>query len=140
MDIEFNLATLADLDKLIEVGDDLFDHPIKPNRAKEFLEDPRHHLFLAYDEGQVVGMVSAFHYVHPDKDPNLFINEAGVVDSYQNKGIGRMLVQKMLEYGKSELGCIEAWVATMESNEQARRSYQAAGGTEEKERVVLIEF
>ncbi len=140
MPIRYTLASEDDLDAIVAIGDYLFDYPIKVNRAIEFLSDDRHHLFLAYDNANVVGMASAFHYVHPDKDPNLFINEVAVLEEYQNKGIGRTLVKKMVEFGRSELRCQEAWVATMESNRQAIKSYQAAGGKEEKECVVLIEF
>ena len=31
------------------------------------------------DEEQIVGFASAVHYVHPDKPPELWINEMGVV-------------------------------------------------------------
>ncbi len=140
MAIRYNYATEDDLESIVDIGNRLFDHAVKIDRAKEFLMDPRHHLFLAYEGKNIVGMVSAFHYVHPDKNPNLFINEVSVVDEYQNKGIGRTLVKEMVTYGRSELGCDEVWVTTMESNGQARCSYKAAGGNEEKERVILIEF
>ena len=66
-EIKLKLATLDDLPAMIEVGDLLFDYSIKPDRASEFLNDPRHHLILAYDETDIVGMASGFHYIHPDR-------------------------------------------------------------------------
>ena len=38
--IEIRLATLEDLPAIEKVGDELFDNPIKRNRATEFFEDP----------------------------------------------------------------------------------------------------
>lgn len=138
-DFIIRIATLEDLAAMVKVGDKLFDNKIKPNRAKEFLEDPRHHLLIAYYHGKIVGIASAFHYVHPDKDPALFINEVGVIDDFQNKGIARNLVWHMKEHGKS-LGCTECWVATEKSNLAAQKAYLAAGGKEDPESIVMYNF
>ncbi len=137
--IHYKLASIDDLSAMIDIGDELFDYDVKPNRAREFLEDPRHHMILAYDDNKIVGMASAINYVHPDKDPALFINEVSVIDEFQNQGIGRTMVRKLCEFGK-EIGCEEAWVATENSNSGARKAYQAAGGKEDPEPVVLINF
>ncbi|WP_425234749.1 N-acetyltransferase family protein [Ulvibacterium sp.] len=137
--ITIRLATIDDLPALESVGDRLFDYPIKPNRTIEFLEDKRHHLVLACSGEVVVGMASGLHYVHPDKDPHLFVNEVSVLDEFQNKGIGRKLASFLVEYGR-KLGCKEAWVATEKSNIAAQKAYLAAGGIPEKEPIVLIEF
>ena len=132
-------ATLKDVASLEAVGDHLFDYPIKKNRAVEFLEDPRHHLIIALIQDKVIGMISAIHYVHPDKDPMLFIIEAGVIDEFQNQGIGRTLVQEMVKYGK-QMGCQDIWLGTEKANIQARKAYSAAGGQEENEPFILINF
>ncbi len=138
-DITYKSATNDDLSALIEAGDDLFDNQVKQERALEFLRDQRHHLLLAYKDQKVVGMASGFHYVHPDKDPALFINEVGVMDEFQSQGIGRQLIEHLCELAKS-LGCVEAWVATEQSNIAARKAYKAAGGIEEEESIVLYEY
>ncbi len=138
-DIQIKISTIDDLPALIEAGDDLFDYEVKPERAKEFFADQRHHLVVAWHNDKIVGMVSALDYVHPDKDLSLFINEASVVEAYQNRGIGREMMKFMVAYGR-ELGCGEIWVATEASNTQARKAYAAAGGREDDEPVVLIEF
>ncbi len=139
LNFTLTLASPENIEAILQVGDDLFDHRIKPQRLSEFLNDERHHLVLALLDGKVIGMASGFHYVHPDKDPNLFINEAGVVEKYQNQGVGRAMVKRLCEHGES-LGCTAAWVATENSNLQARKAYIAAGGKEDEELVTLIEF
>jgi aminoglycoside 6'-N-acetyltransferase I len=94
---------------------------------------------VAIGEGRVVGMASAAQCVHPDKRPQLWINEVGLATPYQGQGIGRGLMERLLDRGR-ELGCREAWVGTERSNTAARRLYAAAGGAEEPEDFVIVEF
>jgi ribosomal protein S18 acetylase RimI-like enzyme len=94
---------------------------------------------VAVDGDRVVGFASGVHYLHPDKPPELFINEAGVADAYQSRGIGRQLMTALLAHAAT-LGCSTAWVLTDTDNTAARRMYAAAGGTELPDRPVLIEF
>lgn len=116
---------------LDRVDPDVFDNPIDPRWTAEFFADPRHHLVVALDEGVVVGMASGVHYVHPDKAPELFINEVGVASTYRQQGIGRQLVEALLAHGRT-LGCTGAWVGTEVTNTAARRLYASAGGREDE--------
>ena len=130
----------GDASVLDNVAPDVFDDPIDRERADEFLADPRHHLVVAVADGQVVGFVSAVHYVHPDKSgPQLWVNEIAVAPPYQGKGIGRRLMERILERGR-ELGCRQAWLGTEPSNTAARRCYAAAGGVEAPYDNVNYEF
>lgn len=124
---------------LDRVAPGVFDHAIDPRWTAEFLADHRHHLAVALDGGVVVGMASAVHYVHPDKPPELWVNEVGVASSYQRRGIGRALLQALFERGRA-LGCREAWVGTERSNAPARRLYESAGGAEAAEDFVMVSF
>ena len=119
-----------DLPLLHNVAEDVFDDPIVGSSAQEFLNDPRHRLVVAVEEDLVVGFVSAVIYVHPDKlAPELWINEIGVASSHQRQGIGKALMQAILEEGKRS-GCSEAWVLTNRSNLPAMTMYKSAGGEE----------
>jgi aminoglycoside 6'-N-acetyltransferase I len=88
---------------------------------------------------QVVGIATGVHYMHPDKTPELWVNEVGVAPSQQGRGIGKALMAALLEHAKT-LGCKEAWVLTEEDNQAARRLYARAGGHEEANRPVCITF
>jgi len=138
-DIRIRKATIADLSTLEEVGDQLVDHPIKRNRAEEFLNDSRHHLFVAIHQDKIIGMASGFHHVHPDKDPALFIDEVGVLEKLQGRGIGSELVRSLSEYGK-KLGCTAAWVMTESTNTAAIKAYKKAGGVEDGGSFRMIEL
>ncbi len=87
----------------------------------------------------MVGFVSAVHYVHPDKAPELWIDEVGVAPPHQRGGVGRRLLDRMLAHGAA-LGCVQAWVLTSPGNTAARRLYAAAGGRAAAELSVMYEF
>ncbi|HEV3343529.1 MAG TPA: GNAT family N-acetyltransferase [Pirellulales bacterium] len=129
----------GDAPVLDHVAPDVFDHAVDPRWPAEFLADPRHHLAVAIDDGRVVGMASAVHYVHPDKPPELWVNEVGVAPTHREKGIGRRLLSALFERGRS-LGCGTAWVATEPSNTPARRLYAGVGGKESPEPFLMVEF
>ena len=78
MSIAIRILGPADASLLGNVARDVFDNPVDPRWTAEFLADPRHHLVVAVERGQVVGMTTAVHYVHPDKPPELWVNEVGV--------------------------------------------------------------
>jgi len=121
----------SDFQVLSNIADGVFDDPIVPDSAQEFLSDPRHRLVVALDNDMVVGFVSSVIYVHPDKTaPELWINEVGVAPTHQGQGIGKMLTQGTLEEAKRS-GCSEAWVLTDRGNLAAMALYKSVGGIEE---------
>lgn len=126
-DVDVRLLGANDAALLSRVAPDVFDGPIDPRWTAEFFADPRHHLVVAIDDGVVVGMVSAVNYVHPDKAPQLFINEVAVAPSHHGRGIGRRMMDRVVTLAM-ELGCTEAWVLTDRQNAPAMRLYEAAGG------------
>ena len=139
MTIETRILTADDGDVLANVAPDVFDDALDPRLVTEFLNDARHHLAVALDQGVVVGFASGVHYVHPDKPSQLFINEVSVAESHQRQGIGKAVVQALLEHGR-RLGCQEAWVLTHRSNLAAVRLYESTGGTTEADDEVMFTF
>jgi GNAT superfamily N-acetyltransferase len=134
--MEFRLADPRDAGTLLAAADDVFDHPVDAALAAEFLADPRHHLAIAIDDGRIVGMASGVHYIHPDKAPELWVNEVGVAASYRGRGIGRRVLGALLDHGRA-LGCREAWLLTDDANAAARRMYAAAGGRESTPQIMI---
>ena len=136
--MEFRLADPGDAAALAD-SVDVFDHPVDAALAAEFLADPRHHLALAIEDGRIVGMASGVHYIHPDKSPELWINEVGVAPAAQGRGIGRRVLQVLLDHGRA-LGCHEAWLLTDDSNTPARRLYASAGGRESQQIMITFDL
>jgi aminoglycoside 6'-N-acetyltransferase I len=130
----------TELSVLENVAPDVFDDAPRPELSREFLNDPRHHLAVALNEhGLVVGMASGVHYVHPDKEPQMFINEVGVSSAYEGQGLGKRLLGALLQRA-SELGCTEAWTATEPENARAQALYSRAGGVKDQTPFVMYTF
>lgn len=127
--IEVRVLGDGEAHALDRVAPDVFDQPIRPELAAEFLSDSRHHIAVAIEDDVVVGFASGVHYLHPDKPPELWINEIGVAPTHQRQGIATRVLEALLARGR-ELGCREAWVLTERDNEAAVALYASAGGLE----------
>jgi len=138
--LEMKLLGPTDSHILNNVAEDVFDDPIVQSAAQEFLVDPRHRLMVALDNNIVVGFVSAVIYLHPDKAaPELWINEIGVAPTHQRQGIGKTLLQAMLDNAKQS-GCKEAWVLTERTNLAAMSMYRSVGGVESLPDPTMLTF
>ena len=137
--VEIRLLGGDDIGVFDRVATDVFDHQVDPALAREFLDDPRHHMVVAIEDGIVVGMGSAVDYIHPDKPRQLWINEMGVAPSHHRRGIGRQILDTLLAHGRA-LGCTEAWLGTELDNSAARRLYESAGGKNETFVLYSFEF
>ncbi|MGB6630384.1 MAG: hypothetical protein WBE52_04025, partial [Terriglobales bacterium] len=63
MAIEIKVLQSGDDNILMNVATDLFDKPIDAELTREFLDDSRHHIAVAIDDGLVVGFASGVHYI-----------------------------------------------------------------------------
>ena len=140
MAIEIKILYEDEASVLNYIALDVFDNPLDVERTREFLKDPRHHLVVAIDQAQVVGFISAVHYVHPVK-PNseLWINEVGVAPTHHGQGIGKAMMKSLLNLAR-ELNCSEAWVLTERTNLAAMKLYASAGGQEAPIDTVMFNF
>jgi ribosomal protein S18 acetylase RimI-like enzyme len=129
MAIEVRILHSGDEAFLINAAPEVFDNPVDAGLAKEFLADPRHHIAVAIDDGQVVGFASGIHYIHPDKPPELWINEVAVAPTHRNRGLGKAVLQALLDVGQVH-NCTVAWVLTYRNNPAAMTLYASLGGVE----------
>jgi ribosomal protein S18 acetylase RimI-like enzyme len=134
--MDVRILTPADAAVLDRIAEGVFDHAVQPALTAEFLNDPRHVLCVAVEDGVVIGMASAVRYVHPDKPSELWINEVGVSPAFQRRGIGKAILARLLAHAEAE-GCHEAWVLTDEDNTAARALYASAGGSESPAGVMV---
>jgi aminoglycoside 6'-N-acetyltransferase I len=139
MPIEVKILGRGDEAVFNHIAPGVFDHTVDQHRSVEFLNDSRHHLAVAIEAGFVVGFASAVNYVHPDKSPELWINEVGVASTHRNRGVATKLLQALFEVGRA-VGCNEAWVLTDRSNAAAMRLYASLGGIEAPRDQVMFTF
>jgi aminoglycoside 6'-N-acetyltransferase I len=127
--VDVRILTSADAAVLEHIADGVFDEPVIPAMAREFLDDPRHVICVAIEDGVVIGFASGVRYVHPDKPSEFWVNEVGVAPSHHRRGAGKAIMSALLAHVRAD-GCREAWVLTDEDNTAARALYRAAGGWE----------
>ncbi len=140
MPTEVRLLLPSDTDVLRNVAPGAFDNPIDIKATQEFLSDEHHHIAVAIDDAQVVGFVSAVHYLHPDRpSPELWINEVQVAPSHRRRGLAKAMLDEILTQAR-ELGCTEAWVLTDVDNLPAKQLYMSAGGIEGPHDGVMFTF
>jgi len=124
MAVEIKILSSGDESLLLNSAPGVFDNPVDPQLAREFLRDPRHHIAAAVEDGQVVGFASAVHYMHPDKRSQLWINEVAVAPTHRQQGLAKTLLPVLFNVGRL-LGCTEAWVLTDRPNLPAMRLYSS---------------
>jgi len=125
--ITIKVLSESDLPLLMNAAGNVFDNPVNKKFAGEFLSNLHHHMVAAIADDVMVGFASAVRYIHPDKPPELWINEVGVASSHQNQGIGKAMMREMLKLGRS-LECKIAWVLTEQENLPANNLYKSMGG------------
>jgi aminoglycoside 6'-N-acetyltransferase I len=129
MALEIKVLKPGDDNVLMTVAADVFDNPVAPDLVREFLEDPRHHIAVAIEDGIVVGFASAVHYVHPDKPPQMWINEVAVAPTHRRQGLGKSVLRSLFQVGQAH-NCTVAWVLTDKTNIAAMALYSSVGGAE----------
>jgi ribosomal protein S18 acetylase RimI-like enzyme len=114
----------------------LFDEPADPDATRRFLASAGHHLFIAYESGTPAGFVSGVEMTHPDKGTEMFLYELAVDEAYQQRGIGRALVDRLAQVARDG-GCYGMWVLTDADNDAALATYRSAGASEESDHIML---
>ena len=108
--------------------EDLFDGPLQPAAVERFLNDPGHHVLIAYVDGEPAGFVSGVEMTHPDKGTEMFLYELGVGEPYRRQGVGSALVSTLKELAR-ERGCYGMWVLCDDDNAAAVNTYRKVGGS-----------
>jgi ribosomal protein S18 acetylase RimI-like enzyme len=122
--------------ELVVAAGALFDHPPDLPTSERFLRSPGHHLLLAFVGDVAAGFVSGIEMTHPDKGTEMFLYELAVGEAFRRRGIGRALVQALLEIARAG-GCYDMWVLADADNEAALGTYRTTGTTDESAHVML---
>ena len=139
MNIRIRHLEPGDETSLERVAVDVFDEAIRPERLRAYLAEPNQHLIVALKEDEVVGQIRAAVHKNPDTADQLYIDNLGVTPALQRQGIASELLAAMLELGRAS-GCEEAWLATEETNQQARGFYESFGVQSEHAMVYFFKL
>ncbi len=124
MTIEIIQLDEGNMDILNNYDEDIFDEKIDTLRLAALLKEQSSILLVAVNEGSVIGQVLAAIHRHPDKPTELYIDDLGVSENFQRRGIATRLLEKLFTIGV-ERGCEEIWVATEPENEPAIKFYNS---------------
>lgn len=117
----------------------LFDGPARDDATAQFLNDPDHHLLVAYEDDRPAGFVSGVELTHPDKGTEMFLYELAVDEAFRRRGIGRALAAALAGLARQR-GCYGMFVLTDDDNQAAQATYRSAGAVHEADRVVLLSW
>lgn len=115
---------------------DVFDGPIIPEMLSSYLADPRQHIILATDAGQICGFCSGMHHHHPDKRPDMWINELSVAEPWRRRGLATQLIGALCDHARA-LDCTEIWVVA-DPTEMAEGFYVSLGWARMGERLAMF--
>ncbi len=139
MTVEIQLLDPANADLLDNIAPEVFDRNIEPLHLRSFLDCPRHIMSIAVANQTIVGMASAVEYFHPDKPPQLWINEIGVASTHRRQRIGQRLVQALIDVGLGR-GCVSAWLGTDNDNLPAQACFSSVPDGEKPQPFLLYEW
>ncbi|MFE9743679.1 GNAT family N-acetyltransferase [Saccharothrix saharensis] len=119
-----DIRLVTSFDAVVAAGH-LFDDPPREDATRAFLADDRHHLLIAYVDGEPAGFVSGVETIHPDKGVEMFLYELGVDDPYRRRGVASALIARLIELAR-ERGCTGVWTGTEKDNAAALATYRRA--------------
>jgi len=133
---QITLATLAELDELVELLNVLFTQDIEfePDYEKQkagleqiILNPALGEILVMKIDGKVVGMVSLLYSISTALGGKVAILEDMVISKdFRGKGLGKELLNEAIAYAQ-ERGCLRLTLLTDFDNETAIRFYQNAG-------------
>jgi ribosomal protein S18 acetylase RimI-like enzyme len=122
--------------QLIEFSHGQLDSGVE-DRFRAMLELPQYAIFVAEQEGQVIGLLTASQrWTLWHAGPCATIEELIVDAPARRQGIGRALIQAALDWAQAQ-GCSEVEVSTDQDNMNAQAFYQQLGFVSES---LLLEY
>lgn len=133
---QISIATLAELDELVELLIVLFTQDIEfePDYAKQkagleqIISNPAlGEILIMKIDGKVVGMVSLLYSISTALGGKVAILEDMVMSKdFRGKGLGKELLNEAIAFAQKR-GCLRLTLLTDFDNETAIRFYQSAG-------------
>jgi aminoglycoside 3-N-acetyltransferase I len=122
--------------KLIELFQKIFEMknttPKGESYLKKILANPQFIAFTAFRENKVIGGLTGYELpMYYSKQSEIFIYDVGIKPEFQRKGVGKMLLSALKEYGKQN-GVKEIFVAAHAEDRHALKFYKAINGKPEK--------
>ena len=137
MDVALTRLGPGDAAVLASLAPEVLDASVDPMSLAAFLAEPGHIMIVARVDEVVVGQLAAIVHHHPDRPPDLYIDNLAVTPALRRQGIAQRLLDDAMALG-TQLGCAQAWIVTETDNAPARALYE--GRDAEPASVVMYEY
>lgn len=126
--MEIREVTLKDLNRVFELLNELYENKLNYEKFKEIyklkLEDKNSYYIVAVIDNKIVGVLTSEINIQLHRErKQCFVEDLIVDEDYRNKGIGKALLQKAVEYAK-ENDCEVIELTSYIENENAHRFYE----------------
>jgi ribosomal protein S18 acetylase RimI-like enzyme len=106
---------------------DFHGHDLPVDYLRRYLGNAANSLFVAEEDGELAGFIAAHRLDRLNRqESHLFIYDIEVREDFRRRGIGRALLNAVLEMARRDK--VEAFVVTNRSNHSAVRFYESTGG------------
>ena len=105
--------------------------------AGPFLAESGATLFIAEEDGAIVGWVYGHELIHPDGERTMLLYALDVAERARRRGTGKALVEGFVADARDR-GCTEVWVLTDPNNAAALATYAAAAGTRDPDQQAMF--
>lgn len=100
--MEFRKARFSDVEQIHKLVNDYAAEGLMLARARNVLYETLREFILAEDDGKIVG-VGALHLIW---DSLAEVRTMAVAPTYKGQGVGRQIVEQLLEEGRESLGIV----------------------------------
>lgn len=107
--------------------------------AESFLRRPEVRLYVAEDEGEILGWLYGYELTHPDGATAMLLYALDVAAKARGKGLALQLVNACVSGARAD-GCVEAWVLAPQSNAAGIATYGSAGGQRDPEPQAVFKW
>lgn len=108
---------------IFEKEPDQPSNPIKKFIAEGTCKNPRYQVILAEEDGVVVGIALYYFGYSTWKGPLIYLDDLVVKEAYRKRGIGKMLMDEMIQICKEEKVAQLRW-QVLDWNENAINFYK----------------
>ena len=127
--MEIRALGIGDLPLICGASPGLFDHRVKPDQARAFLESPLCEMVAAVAGEDLLAFASGTVLLHPDKAPNLFVNEVGTREGHRRQGLASAVCRALFDRARVR-GCEGIWLGAEPEDGPALALYRRLGGEE----------
>ena len=106
---------------------------------EEFITDKSVISYVVEHHDEVIGFIYGYILKRINSKPMLYIHNVDVIEKYQGRGVGTMMMKKMLEL-KEENKVIKVFLITNKSNTKAMKLYTKVGGNIPYNDDVVFEY